>query len=223
MSRITWDVLGEHYYETGVDHAVYYPYDSSEQIYTGGVAWNGITAVNESPSGAESNPVYADNIKYLNLLSAEDYSYTIEALTYPDEFDQSNGNATIVAGVKIGQQERKPFGFCYRTLIGNDTEGTTRGYRLHIVYNSTASPSEKSHATVNESPEAASMSWECKTTPVAVTGYKPTAVVEIDSTDFTTTAAREVLDDFEDILYGTSESAPRLPYPDEIMTLLAVS
>ena len=225
MSKIVWDAIGEHYFETGVDHGVLYDYDANEG-YIDGAAWNGLTAVNESPSGAESNPVYADNIKYLNLISAEDYGGTIEALTTPPEFDKHNGIATLTAGVKIGQQSRKPFGFCYRTWIGNDVDGQEHAYKLHLVYNATASPSEKQHSTVNENPDAPSMSFTFSTTPVPVTGYKPTAIVEIDSRDFVGSAARAKLDAFEAILYGTDGTggeegtAPRMPLPDECLSLL---
>jgi len=220
MSKIVWDALGEHFYETGVDHGVYYGYDSTQNAFNNGVPWNGITAVTESPSGAEPSPIYADNIKYLNLISAEDYAATIEALTYPDEFKISDGKADIATGVVIGQQTRKIFGFSYRTLIGSDTEAAgTAGYVIHLIYNCTASPSEKSHNTVNENPEGATMSWSISTTPVDVEGYKPTATVEIDSR--TTPAAK--LAQLEAILYGSVSSDPRLPFPAEIATLVGAA
>ena len=219
MSKIVWDRTGEHLYETGVDRGVLYLFDKTNNEFNNGVAWNGLTAVNESPSGAEASPLYADNIKYLNLMSAEEFAYTIEAYTYPDAFEECDGSATIADGVTIGQQPRRLFGFCYRTLIGNDTEGTQHGYRLNIVYNSTASPSARDHATVNDSPEAAQFSWECNTTPVEVANFKPTATVRIDSTKVP--AAK--LTELEDILYGTSEAEPRLPYPAELIRLIGNS
>ena len=225
MSKLVWDAIGEHFYETGVDHGVFYPVVNG--AYTGGEAWNGLTAFNESPSGAESNPVYADNIKYLNLISAEDYGGTIEALTAPPEFDKHNGLVEPVKGLKIGQQSRKPFGFCYRTWIGNDVDGQEHAYKLHLVYNCSASPSEKQHSTVNENPDAPALSFTISTTPVPVTGYKPTAIVEIDSRDYTSSAARAKLDAFEAILYGTDGSGgaegtvPRMPLPDECISLLS--
>lgn len=219
MSKIVWDLVGEHFYETGVDHGVYYPYNNSNSSFDNGVAWNGLSAVNENPSGAEPTAIWADNIKYLNLMSAEQYAATIECYTYPPEFDASNGLATIADGVTIGQQGRKPFGFCYRTLIGNDTEGTAKGYKIKIIYNCTASPSEQSHSTVNDNPDAASLSFSISTTPVTVEGYKPTATLEIDSR--TIPAAK--LTALEDILYGTQNAAPRLPYPAEIITLVGTT
>lgn len=222
MSAITWDAQGEHFYQTGVDRGVVYPtWDPTNATYTGGaftggVAWNGLTAVNESPSGAEPSPVYADNIKYLNLISAEEYAATIEALMYPDEFAECNGMKEVATGVKIGQQPRKPFGFCYRTLLGNDTDGTNAGYILHLIYNCTASPSEQSHETVNESPDASPLSFEVSTTPVAVTGNKPSAILEIDSR----TIASAKLTALEAILYGSQSSEPVLPLPNYIIGLV---
>ena len=185
--------------------------------YGTGVAWNGLTAVTESPSGAEANPMYADDIKYLNLFSAEEFGATIEAYTYPEEFEQCDGSASLVAGVTIGQQERKQFGFCYRTSLGNDTDGNDHGYKLHIVYGCKASPSEKAYATVNDSPEAITFSWEVTTTPVNVTGAKPTATITIDSTK----VDQGKLTALENILYGSSTAAARLPLPDEIKTIMA--
>lgn len=216
MPKLVWDKTGEHFYETGTDRGVLYQYDAATG-FGNGVAWNGLTAVTESPSGAEASPLYADNIKYLNLISAEEFGATIEAYTYPDEFAQNNGEAEIADGVIIGQQNRKLFGFCYRTLIGNDTDGTDKGYKLHIVYNCTASPSEKAYASVNDSPEAITFSWEITTTPVNVTGGKPTANVTIDSTK----VDAEKLAELEKILYGTTgegddDKVARLPLPDEI-------
>lgn len=216
MSKIVWDKVGERFYETGVDRGVLYPYDKTSNSFNNGVAWNGLTAVNESPSGAEPSPLYADNIKYLNLMSAEEYAASIEAFTYPDEFEECDGSATIADGVTIGQQTRKLFGFCYRSLIGNDTEGTEKGYKLHLIYNCLASPSERQHATVNDNPDATALSWDISTTPVEVTGYKPTATVEIDSTK--TPAAKMTA--IENILYGSANAAPRLPLPDEIIEII---
>ena len=215
MSKIVWDQTGERLYETGVNHGVLYIPTSG--VYSKGVAWNGLTAVTESPSGAEATALYADDIKYLNLMSAEEFACTIEAYTYPDEFAECDGSASLVAGVNIGQQPRKTFGLCYRTTVGNDTDGNAHGYKLHMVYGCLASPSEKAYATINDSPEANTFSWEVSTTPVNVTGHKPTAFLTIDSTkaDPTKLAA------LEDILYGKDQVEPRLPLPDEIATLMA--
>lgn len=221
MAKLVWDKTGDRLYETGVKNAVLYVRDSGG-AYSKGVAWNGITAVTESPSGAESNPLYADDIKYLNLISNEDFGATIEAYTYPDEFAECDGSAEIVAGVKIGQQKRKTFGLCYRTTLGNDVDGNDHGYKLHIIYGATAAPSERAYATINDSPEAITMSWELSTTPVTVTGFKPTAHLEIDSTKV---KAAE-LTAFEEILYGkdgAEQTGPRLPLPDEIATLFTAA
>ena len=221
MAKLVWDKTGDRIYETGVKNAVLYVRDSSG-AYSKGVAWNGITAVTESPSGAESNPLYADDIKYLNLISNEDFGATIEAYTYPDEFAECDGSAEIVAGVKIGQQKRKTFGLCYRTTLGNDVDGNDHGYKLHIIYGATAAPSERAYATINDSPEAITMSWELSTTPVTVTGFKPTAHLEIDSTK----VKAEELAAFEDILYGkdgAEQTGPRLPLPDEIAGLFTAA
>lgn len=228
-----WDEIGKHLYETGVDRGMLYQYDSATNSFKDGVVWNGLTAVNESPSGAEANDQYADNIKYLSLRSAEDFGFTIEAFTYPDEFGQNDGTAEPVSGVVIAQQTRKAFGFSYRTLVGNDTVGTDYGYKVHLVYNATASPSEKSRSTVNDSPEAATFSWEATTIPVEVgtvngVTYKSTAHIVIDSTKFTTAAEKATLAAFEEIIYGkaadatqgTEEVAARLPLPAEVFTLL---
>lgn len=218
MAKLVWDQTGERLYETGVDHGVLYPINS-EGKYTPGVAWNGLTGVTESPSGAEATDLYADNIKYLSMRSAETYGCTIEAYTYPEEFEQCDGSATLAAGVTIGQQARKVFGFCYRTLIGNDVDGQDHGYKLHLVYGATASPSERAYATVNDSPEAITFSWEVTTTPVNVADLKPTACITIDSTK----ADPDCLAALEAVLYGTDEpttGTPRLPLPDEVKTLM---
>lgn len=215
MARLKWDQVGERLYETGVQKGVLYDQDSTGN-YPSGVAWNGLTGVTESPSGAEQTPLYANNSKYAVLTSAEEYGATIEAYTYPKEFEKCDGSAEVAPGVTIGQQKRSPFGFSYRTEIGNDTEGTKHGYKLHLVYNCMASPSEKGHSTVNDSPEAITFSWELTTTPVEVDGHEPTASITIDST----VVDAERLSALEDILYGTEEEEPRLPLPDEVITLL---
>ena len=217
--RLTWDNTGEREFETGVDHGVLYIPDVTG-AYNSGVAWNGLTTVTESPSGAESNKQYADNIPYLNLKSAEEFGATVEAFTYPDEFGQFDGSAQPEPGVYVGQQSRKSFGLSYRTLKGNDLEGTDFGYKLHLVYGCDAAPSEKAYATVNESPEAITFSWELTTTPVAVTGMKPTAHITIDSTK----VEAADLTALETILYGTDGAPgtePRLPLPDEVIALFA--
>lgn len=218
MAKLSWDQDGQRLYETGVDHGVIYP--KSGTSYGAGVAWNGLTAVTERPSGGEANAIYADNIKYLNLRSNEDFGITIEAYTYPDEFAECDGSVDVVAGVRIGQQRRKVFGFSYRTRIGSDTDGDEHGYKIHLVYNCEAAPSEKNRQTVNESPEATSFSWEVNTTPVAIEhGFRPCAHIEIDSTKFTTTTQKELLANLENKLYGTDASGggsatdPQLPDP----------
>lgn len=260
MARIEWDALGEHIYETGVNQGVLYPVDE-DGAYSSGVAWNGLTAVNESPSGAESNPLWADNIKYLNLVSAEEFGATIEAYTYPPQFEACDGSATIVTGAVIGQQSRQNFGLSYKTIVGNDTQGESYGYKLHIIYACTASPSERSYQTINDSPEAISFSWEVKTTPVPVTGYKATANLVVDSTKVSALKMAKL----EAVLYGVdadefdasktynvgdivthsektyickakieepgewddsdweeiASPGPRLPLPDEVITLLS--
>lgn len=214
MSRIVWDKTGERLYETGTRNGVLYPHGTN--TYEKGVAWNGLTAVTDSPSGAEANPVYADDIKYLNLMSAEEYGCTIEAYTYPDEFAECDGSRSIAPGVKIGQQKRKMFGFSYRTALGNDVDGDDYGYKIHLIYGCLASPSEKNYQTINDSPEAVNFSWEVSTTPVEVPGFKPTATLEIDSTK----CDKAKLTAFEDILYGTENAEPRLPLPEEVIQLL---
>lgn len=224
MSKLVWDKTGERYYETGVKNGVLYPIQPNG-TYSKGVAWNGLTAVTESPSGAENTPLYADDIKYLNLVSAEEFGATVEAYTYPDEFAECDGSASIADGVMIGQQARKIFGMSYKTTVGNDVDGNSHGYKLHLIYGATASPSEKAYATINDSPEAITFSWEIATTPVNVTGFKPTASLVIDSTK----ADPVKLASLEEILYGkdpTSEGVsdgvdPRLPLPDEIATIMA--
>ena len=214
MPRLTWDDLGKRFYETGVKQGVLYPQVGG--AYPKGVAWNGLTAVTESPSGAEPTPLYADDIKYLELTSNEEFGCTIEAYTYPDEFKACNGEATLAEGVTIGQQTRVPFGFCYKTVLGNDEKKNDYGYKLHLVYGATASVSEKAFQTINDSPEAITVSWEVTTTPVAVKGFKPTAILTIDST----TIAADKLTALEDILYGKDEAEARLPLPDEIAELV---
>lgn len=214
MSKLIWDEIGKRYYETGVRNGVLYPRDASG-AYPLGVAWNGLTAVNESPSGAEPSPLYADDIKYLNLLSAEEFGCTIEAYTYPDEFALCDGSAALSLGVMINQQRRSAFGLCYKTALGNDTDDTDYGYKLHLVYGALAAPSDKNYATINDNPEAITFSWAVTTTPVTVTGFKPTASLTINSTKVD--AAKLAL--LEAILFGTESTNPRLPLPDEIKTL----
>jgi hypothetical protein len=219
MAKIEWDKTGERLYETGVEKGVLYQIDNTG-AYPSGVAWNGLVNVNESPSGAESSAQYADDIKYLNLISAEEFGATIEAFTYPPEFAECDGSAMIGEGVYIGQQARKTFGFSYQTKIGNDVDGTDHGYKIHLVYGCQASPSEKSYGTINDSPEAITFSWEIKTTPVNVTGHKATALITIDSTKFTSQAAAAKLQDLEDKLYGTTSAEAYLPLPDEVFSTL---
>lgn len=218
MAALTWDETGKRFYETGVRKGVLYVQDNSG-TYPKGVAWNGLTAVTESPSGADSNPLYADDIKYLDLRSAEEFGATVEAYTYPDEFAECDGTAELADGVMIGQQARKSFGLCYRTVLGNDINNDAYGYKLHLIYGATAAPSEKGYQTVNDSPEAITFSWELTTTPVNVTGMKPTALITIDSTkaDATKLAALEA------ILYGSGDNEPRLPLPDEVKTLMTTA
>lgn len=211
--RLEWDKTGERLYETGVEKGVLYP--MSKGAYPKGVAWNGLTNVTESPSGAESSPIYADNIKYLNLMSNEEFGGTVEAYTYPDEWKKCDGSVDIANGVTIGQQSRSIFGLSYVTKIGNDVDGDSHGYKIHIIYGATASPSEKGYSTVNDSPEAITFSWEISTTPVNITGFKPSSLIIIDSTKVNS----EKLKAFEDILYGTEENEARLPLPEELITL----
>ena len=220
MARLEWDKLGEHLYETGVDHGVHYTYDTTNKTYGHGVAWNGLTAVNEQPSGAEPNALYADNIKYLNLMSAEEYAATLEAFTCPDEFLECDGFVEIAPGAIIGQQPRKIFGLCYRTLIGSDTEGVKKGYKLHLVYNCTCSPSERAYETINDSPDAITLSWEFDSIPVNVTGHKATSIIVVDSTDFVGAEAQAKLTALENALYGTESASAYLPDPDDLVDLL---
>ena len=215
MSKIVWDKTGERLYETGVDHCALYVMGENG-TYSAGVAWNGITGITNSPSGAEPSPIYADNIKYLNLMSAEEFGATITAYTYPDEFSVCDGSASPAEGIKIGQQTRKSFGLAYRTLIGNDVEGQDHGYKIHLIYNALAAPSERSYSTVNDSPEAIELSWEVTTTPVEIDGYKPTAHIEIDSTK----VEPAKLATLESKLYGTDEAGqPTLPSPAEVIAI----
>lgn len=213
--RLKWDQTGERTYETGVSNGVLYP-QKSDGSYDHGVAWSGLASVSENPSGAEPTKIYADNIAYLTLISAEEFGATVEAYTYPDEFAECDGSAEVADGVMVGQQDHKPFGMVYKTIVGNDTEKDTYGYKLHMIYGATAAPSEKSYSTVNDSPEAITFSWELSTTPVEITDRKPAASITIDSTK----ADKEKLKALEDILFGSEDSEARLPLPDEIITLM---
>lgn len=226
MSKLKWDLVGERFYETGVDHGVLYPINTTNNTYDNGVAWNGLISVSESPSGAESNPQYADNIKYLDLYSAEEFGATIECFTYPEEWEQCDGSVAPVKGVNIYQQSRKAFGLSYRTRIGSDVNDDL-GYKLHLVYGAKASPSERQYQTVNDSPEALTFSYEVTTTPVEVSGYKPTSQMTIDSTK----VDAEKLATLEEILYGKDASTeggtdgvnPRLPLPSEVIEILGTN
>lgn len=221
MFALTWDKVSERLFETGTDRGVLYPFNSATKAYDKGVAWNGLTGVTESPSGAEPTALYADNIKYLTLMSSEDLGGTITAYMYPDEWMECDGSAELDDGITIGQQSRKTFGLCYRTKIGNDTDGDSHGYKLHLLYGCLASASERDYNTVNDSPEAIEFSWEFSCTPVDVEGFQPTAIVTIDSTK----VDKQKLSSFEDILYGKAETtpeandavAPMLPYPDDVL------
>lgn len=215
--NIEWDKEGEHLYETGTDRGVFYDYNTETKEYENGEAWNGLTSVSENPSGGELTPVYADNIKYLNMRSAEEYGATVECYTYPDGFKKCNGEATVAPGVTIGQQTRRKFGFSWRTIIGNDVLGNDYGYKIHLVWGAEATPSEKSYNTVNDSPEAGTMSYELATTPVNVNGMKPTASMEIDSATTNPVALAAI----EKILYGDGATKGRLPLPDEIIALMS--
>ena len=216
MSKLIWDKVGERFYETGVDHVVLYVAEGA--TYPKGVAWNGVTAINESPSGAEASPLYADNIKYLNMISAEELAVSIESYSSPEEFDECDGSKTAATGVTVGQQDRKMFGLAFRTILGNDTENNNHGYALHLIYGCLAAPSEKAHATVNDSPEPATLSWEVSTTPVNVDldGFKPTASIEIDSTK----ADKTKLAALEAILFGSDDADARLPLPTEVIIMM---
>lgn len=212
--KLIWDKIGERFFETGVNKGVLYPQDASG-AYPKGVAWNGLTAVTESPSGAEASPLYADNIKYLNLMSAEEFGATVEAYTYPDEFAACNGEAALAEGVTIGQQKRSAFGMSYQTKVGNDVDSDL-GYKIHLIYGALAAPSEKAYATVNDSPEAITFSWELTTTPVEVEGFKPTASLTIDSTK----VDKDKLAALEAVLYGSESEEARLPLPSEVLQLV---
>lgn len=212
--NLVWDQVGERLYQTGVDRGVIYPQVGS--TYPKGAAWNGLISVTKSPSGAEPTPLYANNSKYLNLMSVEELGGSIEAYTYPEEFAACNGKGQLVPGVRIGQQKRVPFGFCYRNLIGSDSDGTTHGYQLNLIYGCMASPSEESDSTVNDSPEAKTMSWEFATTPIAVAGFEPTSLIEIDSTQ----VDADKLAELEAILYGSGDTEARMPLPDEVAQIL---
>lgn len=216
MSRLTWDNTGERLFETGVKNGVLYPIQAGGK-YTKGVAWNGLISVTESPSGAEATALYADDIKYVNLLSNEEFGATIEAYTYPDEFAECDGSGTLAEGVLLGQQQRKVFGLCYRTTIGNDVDGNDHGYKLHLVYGCLAAPSEKAYSTINDNPDAITFSWEVTTTPVNVTGFKPTSQITIDSTK----VVKEKMTAIEALLYGSEEKEPSLPLPDELAAVLS--
>lgn len=215
MSKLVWDKTGERLYETGVKQGVLYP-QAAGGTYPKGVAWNGLTNITESPSGAEATALYADDIKYLNLVSAEELGGTIEAYTYPDEFAECDGSVALTEGVFIGQQDRKTFGLCYRTTLGNDVDSNGHGYKLHLIYGALAAPSEKAYATINDSPEAITFSWEFKTTPVNVTGHKPTASLILDSTKVSETKMAAL----EKVLYGDGDTEARLPLPDEVVQIL---
>ena len=232
MAAIVWDTIGERFFELGVDHGVLYPYDATTKAYSSGVAWNGLTSVSESPSGADANKVYADNINYFTLYGAEEFGATVEAYTYPDEFAECDGSAAPITGVLVGQQPRKAFGLSYRTKVGNDTVGQDLAYKLHLIYGCRASPSDRSYETINDSPEAITFSWELTTTPVPVTGFKPTATLIIDSRDFSTEPAKAKLTKLENILYGTDGTetgtginapGPRLPMPDDVIKILSAA
>ena len=217
MAKLVWDKTGERLYETGVKNGVLYP--MVDGTYPKGIVWNGLTAVTESPSGAEATALYADDIKYLNLMSAEEFGATVEAYTYPDEFAECDGTAELTKGVKLGQQPRKQFGLCYKTTLGNDVAKNDFGYKLHLVYGCSAAPSEKAYATINDSPEAITFSWEVSTTPVTVNGFKPTAHVEIDSTKVSPSELAKL----EDKLFGSTTEEATLPLPDEIKTLMTAA
>lgn len=214
MARLVWDKTGERLYETGVKNGVLYP--MVDGTYPKGIVWNGLTAVTESPSGAEATALYADDIKYLNLMSAEEFGATVEAYTYPDEFAECDGSASLGTGVTIGQQPRKTFGMSYKTTVGNDVDNDNHGYKLHLIYGAMASPSEKAYSSINDSPEAITFSWELTTTPVNVTGFKPTASLTIDSTKIDPAKLAAI----EALLYGDESTEAKLPLPDEIAAIV---
>lgn len=217
MSKLIWDQVGERFYETGVSNCALYVYDDAAQDYGKGEAWNGITNITETPSGAEANAIYADNIKYLSLLSAEEFGASLEAYTYPESFEECDGSAAIAPGVMIGQQARKKFCLAYKTIKGNDVKNDSYGYKLHIIYNCNAAPSERAYSTINDSPEAIAFSWEISTTPVPVTGYKPTSILIIDSTKVDAAKLASV----EEALFGGDSTEPKVLMPDEVLALLA--
>lgn len=218
MSKLVWDQTGAREYETGVKNGVLYP-QGEGGTYPKGVAWNGLISVTESPSGAEATALYADDIKYLNLMSNEEFGATIEAYMSPEEFDQCDGTASLATGVSIGQQKRKTFGMAYKTTIGNDVDGNDYGYKIHLIYGALAAPSEKAYSSINDSPEAMTLSWEVSTTPVTVDGFKPTATVVIDSTK----VEPAKLAALEAILFGSEEKEARLPLPDEIVSIIGTT
>lgn len=217
MPKLNWDLSGERLYETGVSQGVLYPQVNGK--YPKGVAWNGLSSVTESPSGAEPTPIWADNMKYLNLMSVEEFGASVEAYMYPEEFEPCQGNVVVVDGVTIGQQEHQPFGMSYKTIVGNDTAGNKYGYKLHLIYGAVAAPAEKNHSTVNDSPEPMTMSWDLSTTAVAVPGYDPTSSLTIDSTKVDAAVLKAV----EDALYGTETEEAHLPLPDELFALMTAA
>lgn len=217
MAKLIWDKVGERFYETGVSNCALYVYDDGAQDFGAGVAWNGITSITETPSGAEANPIYADNIKYLSLLSAEEFGASIEAYTYPEEFEECDGSAAIAPGVMVGQQARKKFCIAYKTIKGNDIQNDAYGYKLHLIYNCNAAPSERAYSTINDSPEAIAFSWEISTTPVAVTGHKPTSILTIDSAKVDAVKLASV----EEALFGGDSTEAKILMPDEVLALLA--
>ena len=217
MAKLIWDKVGERFYETGVSNCALYVYDDAAQDFGAGVAWNGITSITETPSGAEANPIYADNIKYLSLLSAEEFGASIEAYTYPEEFEECDGSAAIAPGVMVGQQARKKFCIAYKTIKGNDIQNDAYGYKLHLIYNCNAAPSERAYSTINDSPEAIAFSWEISTTPVAVTGHKPTSILTIDSAKVDASKLASV----EEALFGGDSAEAKILMPDEVLAMLA--
>ena len=217
MAKLIWDKVGERFYETGVSNCALYVYDDAAQDFGAGVAWNGITSITETPSGAEANPIYADNIKYLSLLSAEEFGASIEAYTYPEEFEECDGSAAIAPGVMVGQQARKKFCIAYKTIKGNDIQNDAYGYKLHLIYNCNAAPSERAYSTINDSPEAIAFSWEISTTPVAVTGHKPTSILTIDSAKVDAVKLASI----EEALFGGDSTEAKILMPDEVLAMLA--